>query len=47
MTTWAEAHPGFVTSYMDEATAAEHAARIAGRVIYTWASGIDTWAVYR
>ena len=45
--TWADAHPTFVTSYMSRATADAHARRINGRVIYLWASGIDTWAVYR
>lgn len=44
--TWAEARAGFVTSYMDEATAQRHAASIGGRCIYVWASGIDTWHVF-
>lgn len=45
--TYAEAHPTFVASYMDRERAQEHAERIGGRVVYMWASGIDTYAVYR
>lgn len=41
------AHKGWVASYMEKAAARAHAARIGGDWVYVWASGIDTWHVFK
>jgi hypothetical protein len=44
---YAATHPGWVVGYMTKERAVAHAGAINGRVFYAWASGIDTWQVYR